>query len=123
MKTYLDRILQDHRSKAAADQRTLEGLRAAAAAMPPCRGFAAALGAGGALRVIAEVKRRSPSKGDLHPDLDPAEVARSYEFGGATCLSVLTDVDWFGGSVEDLVAARDAVGLPVLRKERTSPCP
>ena len=71
------------------------------------------------MAVIAEIKRRSPSKGDLFADLDASAVAAQYAEGGATCLSVLTDETWFGGSVADLQSARDAVGLPVLRKDFT----
>jgi len=80
------------------------------------RGFARALEIPG-VRVISEIKRRSPSKGDLAPHLDPADVARSYELGGAAALSVLTDTKFFGGCIDDLLAARNAVDLPVLRKE------
>ena len=116
--TYLDAILGAHRASAAADTRDLGALRAQALEQPAARDFAAALAAPG-LSVIAEVKRRSPSKGDLAADLDPAEVAASYAEGGAACLSVLTDVDHFGGSPEDLQAARGAVELPVIRKDFT----
>ncbi len=88
----------------------------------PARGFRAALEAvvaSGDIAVISEIKRRSPSKGDLAPGLDPTSLAREYERGGAACLSVLTDVDFFGGSVDDLLTARNACSLPVLRKDFT----
>lgn len=119
MATYLDRILDAHRAAAAANPRPLDRLIEDAKAEPPTRGFEAALASVDGLGVIAEVKRRSPSKGPLNPDLDPADLARRYEQGGATCLSVLTDVDFFGGSPDDLRHARSACALPVLRKDFT----
>lgn len=119
MATYLDRIIAAHRQHAAADTRSVTALHTEALAAPPARGFADALAATSGLAVIAEVKRRSPSKGTLAPSLDPADLAGRYEAGGATCLSVLTDVEWFGGSVDDLRAARGAVTIPVLRKDFT----
>ncbi|MEO0492015.1 MAG: indole-3-glycerol phosphate synthase TrpC [Actinomycetota bacterium] len=117
--TYLDRILEAHRAAAAADQRSLDGLVERCVDLEPTRGFRAALAGTEPIAVISEVKRRSPSKGDLFADLDAADLARTYASGGASCLSVLTDTDWFGGSVEDLQTARAAVALPVIRKDFT----
>lgn len=118
-RTYLDGILAAHRARAASDSRDLDVLVAQARACVPPRGFARAITATPHLAVIAEVKRRSPSKGDLNASLDPAVLARSYQEGGASCLSVLTDTDHFGGSAADLVAAREATALPVIRKDFT----
>ncbi len=118
MGTVLDRIVAAHREAAAADIRDLDELKEQALATPAPRPFRKSMGRWG-LDVIAEIKRRSPSKGDLAPDLDPAAVAKAYESGGAVALSVLTDREFFGGSPEDLAAARAAVGLPVLRKDFT----
>ncbi len=119
MATYLDRILARHRERAAADARPMEALIDEARAAPPTRGFAAALAPAPTLHVISEIKRRSPSKGDLRAGLDPVEVAAAYQRGGASCLSVLTDEEFFGGSADDLRAARAACSLPVLRKDFT----
>ncbi len=118
--TYLDKILAAHRAAAAADTRPLDVLIDEAGRVErPTRGFRNALAAADGMAVISEIKRRSPSKGDLNPGLDPAELAGAYMAGGASCLSVLTDGDFFGGSSDDLAAASDAVELPVLRKDFT----
>lgn len=117
MATYLDKILAAHR--AAIPTVSVDELVERARGLPPARGFAAALVAAPGIAVISEVKRRSPSKGDLAVALDPTFLAKQYEAGGASCLSVLTDLEFFGGSVADLQAARAACSLPVLRKDFT----
>ena len=117
--SYLDRIVAGHRAGAAADTRDPRDVRREAERAPVPRGFRQALVDGAPTAVIAEIKRRSPSKGDLAADLDPAALARSYADGGAAALSVLTDLEWFGGSAEDLAAARAACPCPVLRKDFT----
>lgn len=100
----------------------LDTLKRRCADVPPVRGFAAALARridDGGAAVIAEIKKASPSKGVLRADFRPADIARSYERGGAACLSVLTDVDFFQGADAYLRQARDACALPVLRKDFT----
>ncbi|UTA54215.1 indole-3-glycerol phosphate synthase TrpC [Lysobacter soli] len=102
--------------------RPLEDMRARALQQPPTRGFVDAIRrkhAAGEAAVIAEVKKASPSKGLIRKDFHPAKIARSYEAGGAACLSVLTDVDFFQGSNLYLGEARAACSLPVLRKDFT----
>jgi indole-3-glycerol phosphate synthase len=124
MSDILQRILQRKREEVATRSAAIgfDELLARARAAAPARGFAdalrAQLAAGGAA-VIAEVKKASPSKGVIRPDFDPAAIARSYQAGGATCLSVLTDIDFFQGNDDYLLQAREACGLPVLRKDFT----
>ena len=118
---YLDKIVQNHRDVASRDQRNLDDLVGQARALSSTRGFAEqlVLGSREYLCVIAEIKRKSPSKGVLHAYLDAAHIASLYEQGGASCLSVLTDEHFFGGSVEDLQIARASTSLPVIRKDFT----
>ena len=118
---YLDKILEKHRSAASVDARKLIDLTNQAKDCEPVRGFAKRLqrDSENRLAVIAEIKRRSPSRGALNHDLNPTDIAMQYRNGGASCLSVLTDEEFFGGSVSDLQQARAAVDLPVLRKDFT----
>ena len=122
MSDILQRILATKRHEISAARRAVpvEELERRAHAQPPARNFPAALrakNATGTPAVIAEIKRASPSKGLLRKDFDPAALAQSYESGGAACLSVLTDREYFQGGNEHLVAARAACSLPVLRKD------
>lgn len=94
-------------------------LRARAADAPATRGFAAALRRPEEVRLLAEIKRRSPSSGPIRPGSSPAEVATDYRDGGAAALSVLTDREYFDGSLQALSSARAAVDVPLLRKDFT----
>ena len=122
MSDILEKILATKREEVAAARKAepLEAVREAAEWMPPARDFVGALrakAAAGQAAVIAEIKKASPSKGVIRPDFHPAEIAASYAAGGAACLSVLTDRDYFQGAPDYLKAARDACDLPVLRKD------
>ena len=122
MSDILNKILATKAEEIALAKRAepLEALREAAEWMPPARDFVGAIRAkiaAGQPAVIAEIKKASPSKGVIRADFQPAEIAASYAAGGAACLSVLTDRDYFQGSPEYLKAARDACDLPVLRKD------
>ncbi len=114
----LDTILEATRRRIEPVVAGIDQLIASAAAQPPARGFGSALGVEG-LQVIAEIKRRSPSAGDLAPGIDPVDQAVRYVEGGAAAISVLTEPDFFAGSLDDLRAVRDAVDVPILRKDFT----
>lgn len=115
----LEKIIAQKRQKLA--MLDLVGLTAQfkdrAKTSPPVKSLKSALTASPEVALIAEIKRRSPSKGDLNIDLDPGKMAEVYEQAGASAISVLTEEDFFGGSTDDLIAAKAAVKIPILRKD------
>jgi indole-3-glycerol phosphate synthase len=119
MPTILDDIVATKRQEivAAKARRPEAELRTQLPAAPAPRDFLAALRGPGPVRLIAEVKKASPSKGVIRPDFHPVQIAQTYQAHGASCLSVLTDEHYFQGSLDYLRAIRAAVDLPILRKD------
>ena len=119
MPTILDQIVATKKQEIARAKAALplDSLRKELAAAPPVRDFFAPLAAGGSIKLIAEVKKASPSKGVIRADFDPVAIAKIYEAAGATCLSVLTDEIYFQGSLDYLRQIRQAVQIPILRKD------
>jgi indole-3-glycerol phosphate synthase len=119
MPTILDKIVATKRAEIARakDQTPEQDLRARLADAAPARDFFTPLAATGPIKLIAEVKKASPSAGEIRADFDPVAIARTYEAHGATCISVLTDEPYFQGHLNYLAQIRAAVGLPVLRKD------
>lgn len=119
MSTILDKIVAAKREEIVRAKRAVseDAVRRLAAEAPPPRDFFHALVAPPPVRLIAEVKKASPSKGLLRADFRPVEIAKTYEAHGAACLSVLTDVEFFQGSLDYLRQIRRAVDIPVLRKD------
>ncbi|MBI1249497.1 indole-3-glycerol phosphate synthase TrpC [bacterium] len=117
--TVLDKIVSKKREEiAAAKSRCpLAEIEARCKDAPAPRGFLAALSAEGPVKLIAEVKKASPSKGLIRPDFHPVQIAKAYEAAGATCISCLTDESFFQGHLDYLIAIRSEVGLPILRKD------
>lgn len=119
MPTILDKIVATKREEIAAARAALpeSELRARIKDTPPRKDFFGALAADGPIKLIAEVKKASPSKGVIRADFDPVAIAKIYEASGAACISVLTDVQYFQGSLDYLRAIRAAVNIPLLRKD------
>jgi indole-3-glycerol phosphate synthase len=119
MTTILDQIVatKRHEIAAAKAERPEAELERLLETAPPVRNFFAPLAASGPIRLIAEVKKASPSKGVIRDDFDPVDIAATYQRHGATCLSVLTDAPYFQGRLDDLHAVRQIVSLPVMRKD------
>ena len=122
MSNVLDEICATTRAHVAKakQEKSLSALEAKSKNAPPTRGFIRAIQKkirSGTIALITEIKKASPSAGVICPDFQPASLARAYEKGGAACLSVLTDIAYFQGRNEDLVEARNACALPVLRKD------
>jgi indole-3-glycerol phosphate synthase len=115
--TYLDEIVDSHRRRAALDTREWRARAQEISYEGPSFTNALRQGASPFIKVIAEIKRRSPSKGWLGANLDPGALARIYRDGDATAVSVLTDSEFFAGSLDDLRAVRRTIGLPLLRKD------
>lgn len=119
MSTILDKIVATKRVEIQRAKEALPAstLREQLAEAPPLRDFFAALAADGPIKLIAEVKKASPSKGVIREDFQPVEIAQTYQANGASCLSVLTDEQYFQGSLEYLRQIRRSVSLPILRKD------
>jgi indole-3-glycerol phosphate synthase len=119
MDSILEQIIRRKRAEVAADISfvSVEQIKARASAGLPPRDFAAALSGAPPIRLIAEVKKASPSRGVIKEDFDHVAIAKSYEAAGAACISVLTDVDFFQGSLTYLSDIRQAIELPILRKD------
>ena len=119
MSTILDEIVAAKRREvsAARSRLPIEELEDQAAEAPPVRDFKAMLEGPGPIRLIAEVKKASPSAGVIRADFDPIAIARTYQVHGAACVSVLTDAPYFQGRLSYLARVRAAIALPLLRKD------
>src|SRR5690606_21831236 len=117
--TILDQIVSTKRNEIDRAKATVPAhkLQSRLADAPPVRDFFSPLAAPGPIKLIAEVKKASPSAGVIRPDFDPVAIAKTYQAHGASCISVLTDEQYFQGSLAYLTQIRHAVALPVLRKD------